>query len=341
MEERSHKSRIRMRKKRRRKRLAIFLLLSAFMIFATAGLGLLWMWQQTTGLMGDTFERIERSNNPNGQEEGSIADDNVSVLFLGVDNRDGEVSGISDAMILTTFNQEEQSVKMLSIPRDSYVDIPERPGHEKINHAHAYGGHNLAIETVENFLDVPIDYYVTVNFQAFIDIVDTFGGIDIDSDISFSEQDADGNHDQIYIEQGEQTLSGEEALAYARHRQTDGVLARGERHTEVMVALIQEAASISNIGNYNQVFDNLQNNMRHNFESFQQLTAFHSYASSLDELERFQLEGEPTRIEGSEYIVVDDQSIAHASNMLRRHLDLDYDPSAIQDHAAPSEDEQT
>lgn len=176
---------------------------------------------------------------------------------------------------------------------------------------------------MENFLDIPVDYYVTLNFQAFIDIVNTFDGVDVEASHAFTEQDADGNHNVHQIQAGEQTLSGEEALAYVRHRKSDGDLARGERQTEVIEALIEEATSISNISNYNQVFLDLQNNMNHNFESFENIMSFHNYASAVSDIERYQLEGEGTYVNGVFYFDVDDTSLANSRNMLRGHLELD------------------
>ncbi|MBM7631290.1 LCP family protein [Geomicrobium sediminis] len=313
-----------MRRRRRRKRIAVFFITVATLLFLVVGGGLTWAWSQISGLTNDTFNPLPRevSDLRPDQESVNIQDDHVSVLFLGVDSREGAVSGRSDAMILATFNRDDSSVKMLSIPRDSYVEIPGR-GSERISHAHAYGEHDLAVETVENFLDVPVDYYATINFQAFIEIVDTFGGITVDSDISFSEQDSEHNPDAIFIEEGVQELNGEEALAYVRHRNTDGDLARGNRQTEVIASLINEATSISNISNYDDAFKSLENNMNHNIEGFQELIAFHSYASSLDSMERFQLEGTFERIDGSEVIVIDDTSLANARLKLRNHLELD------------------
>ncbi|EZH66392.1 hypothetical protein DH09_10690 [Bacillaceae bacterium JMAK1] len=312
------------RRKRRRKRIAVFFITLATLLFLVVGGGLTWAWSQLSGLTNDTFQPLPRdvSDLRADQEPVNIQDDHVSVLFLGVDSREGAVSGRSDAMILATFNRDDSSVKMLSIPRDSYVEIPGR-GSERISHAHAYGEHDLAVNTVENFLDVPVDYYATINFQAFIEIVDTFGGITVDSDISFSEQDSEHNPDAIFIDEGEQELDGEEALAYVRHRNTDGDLARGNRQTEVIASLLNEATSISNISNYDEAFKSLENNMNHNIEGFQEIIAFHSYASSLDSMERFQLEGTFERINGSEVIVIDDTSLANARLELRNHLELD------------------
>ncbi|GAK07207.1 LCP family protein [Geomicrobium sp. JCM 19038] len=328
------------RKRRRKKRIIVSMITLASLAFIAVGVGLAYTIYQADQITRDTDVQLDRgtvSKQRDVEVDPSI--DNISVLFLGVDNRDGQVSGISDAIVLATFNHSEQSVKMLSIPRDSYVSIPGREAHDKINHAHSFGGTDLAVETVENFIDVPVDYYVTLNFQAFIDIVNTFGGVDVDASHAFSEQDADGNPDAYHIQAGEQTLTGEEALAYVRHRKSDGDLARGERQTEVIQALIEEATSVSNLSNYSQAFQDLQNNMKHNFGSFNNISAFHNYVTSLDDIERHQLEGEGTYVNGVFYFDVDDTSLANSRIALRNHLELD-DDSTPMDHTETAGEKQ-
>lgn len=109
-----------------------------------------------------------------------------------------------------------KKVFLLSIPRDSRVEIPGRKNKDKINAAYAYGGIELTRETVENLLKVPIDYYVQTDFAGFETIIDQLGGIEIDVDKRMYYQNSDGNID---LQPGLQTLTGKEALGYVRYRQ--------------------------------------------------------------------------------------------------------------------------
>src|SRR5699024_12434583 len=98
-------------------------------------------------------------------------------LMMGVDygegdKRDKDDEARTDALMLATLNKDDKSVKLLSIPRDSYVYVPEVGYDTKINHAHSFGGPIATIDTVENLLGLRADYYARINFSAFMDVVD-------------------------------------------------------------------------------------------------------------------------------------------------------------------------
>lgn len=268
------------------------------------------------------LERGEKS--VKREEVVTPSQDNISILFLGVDSRDSDLRGRTDAMLLATFNIEESSIKILSIPRDSYVTIPGRENPDKINHAHAFGGLDLTLETVEEFLDIPVDYYVTLNFEAFMEIIDSFGGVDVEVPFTFSEQNSAGVHNTITINEGMQTLDGEEALAYVRMRKKDplGDVGRGMRQQQVIQALIEKGSSFSSITKYGDVINSVEEYMNTNL-SFSNLISFHSYAKALNEIETINLEGENTRIDGVAYYEINSESRQAVSEILRAHLAID------------------
>ncbi|MBL3199286.1 LytR family transcriptional regulator, partial [Klebsiella pneumoniae] len=92
----------------------------------------------------------------------------------------------SDSLMLFTLNPKTKSMKITSIPRDSYTEIVGKGKKDKINHAYAFGGIDMAVKTVENFLNVPVDHYIEVNMAGFKDIVDAVGGVDINNDMDFT-----------------------------------------------------------------------------------------------------------------------------------------------------------
>lgn len=149
-----------------------------------------------------------------------------TILLMGVDSENEEIKGSSfngDSLMLITFNPNTLNATLLSIPRDTYVPITCFAGKKKnkITHA-AWYGEDCMIDTIENFTGITIDYYVKINFKGLVKMVDTLGGIEVDIPYSFCEQNSDrkfGN-DTIYVEQGLQTLNGEQALAFARNRHT-------------------------------------------------------------------------------------------------------------------------
>lgn len=248
--------------------------------------------------------------------------DSISILFMGIDDSAGE-SGRTDAMILATFNEDEKSVKMVSIPRDSRVELVGRDVMDKITHAHVYGGIQMAVESVEHLFDVPVDYYVRLNFSAFIEIVDALGGVEIDVPFEIIEQDSDRNKNAIHLHKGLQLLNGEEALAYARTRKYDGDIERGKRQEEVLTAIIKKLASVQSVTKYNDVLESIGDNLTTNM-TFEEMTSFHDYAyeGANIEIETMTLEGRGARIKGLWYYLLDDESVESISQKLKKHLDL-------------------
>ena len=171
----------------------------------------------------------------------------VTILLMGLDYRDwesGEGPPRTDSMMLATIDPVSETAGMLSIPRDLWVEIPGYE-HGRINTAYFLGerdrlpggGPELAVKTVENFLGVPINYYVQIDFMAFERMVDEMGGVEINvpSEITV---DPIGPHNTVTLEPGVQTLTGPEALAYARNRHTDGGdFDRAQRQQQVALAI--------------------------------------------------------------------------------------------------------
>jgi len=184
----------------------------------------------------------------------------VNVLVLGIDKRPGEEGAFrTDTMLVFTIDPVSKTGAMLSIPRDLWVDIPGY-GSERINAAHAFGqrddypggGPVLAAKTVERNLGVPIHYYVRVDFDAFVELVDRIGGIDIyveeeiDDPKYPSHDPADPyGYDPLHIEAGQHHFDGEMALKYARTRCTLGSdFDRADRQQKVLKAIFKKVTSL-------------------------------------------------------------------------------------------------
>ena len=191
------------RKKKRRRRIFYFIIVPLLIItFSVAGYGAL-LYKKAETVFNDSFNNIEgreKSNLRDKQVDPNI--DNVSILFIGVDESDTRNYGNStrsDALMLATLNEKEKSVKLVSIPRDSYVYLPEVGYNTKINHAHAFGGPKASIEAVETLFNIPVDYYVKMNFHAFIDVVDALDGINVEVPYEMYEQDSTDTKDAIHL----------------------------------------------------------------------------------------------------------------------------------------------
>lgn len=252
--------------------------------------------------------------------------DNVSILLMGIDASDkrGADEGTrTDAIMVATLNKDDKSVKLLSIPRDALVHIPEVGYEDKINHAHSFGGSRATIETVEDLLDIPIDYYVRMNFEAFMDVVDAVDGISVDVPYEFKEQDSSDKADAIHLYPGYQELDGEEALALARTRKMDTDVDRGKRQQEIMEALVSKTINIKSILKYDDIIEAIGKNMKTNM-TFTEMKSFFSYAthgSDLD-IETLNIDGYDYKPNGVYYWQLDDMSLAKTINILEEHLEI-------------------
>ncbi|MGC9347945.1 MAG: LCP family protein [Anaerolineae bacterium] len=186
----------------------------------------------------------------------------VTVLVLGIDERQqaDEEYWRTDTMILATLDPVTMEAGVLSIPRDLWVPIPGYT-ENRINTAHALGdayehpggGPALAVETVEYNLGIDgrIDYYVRVNFQAFVDMVDMIGGIEIDVPEPIDDYcypTPDYGCEQLHIDAGKQHFYGDMALKYARIRHTSGGdFDRARRQQQVIKAILRKVTTVGNL----------------------------------------------------------------------------------------------
>lgn len=287
--------------------------------------------------MDKSYEDVDRKDGKSSLRADTVdpIEDNVSVLIIGIDEadeREEEEYYRSDALLLATFNKADNTVKLLSIPRDSRVYVPKVGYETKINHAHFYGGPKASIETIEEFLNVPIDYYVSINFKAFMDVIDVIGGIDFNVPYDMSEINSKGQRNKIVLEKGYQTLNGEEALAVARTRKYDTDFQRGQRQQEIIKILTKKLASPSSVLKIDDVIEAVGDNMKTNL-TFGNVTSFLSYGMSTNlSIETLNLLGDGgKREDGLWYYNVDEESRAQVEKELRQHLHLPvYIPDPIQ-----------
>ncbi len=219
-----------------------------------------------------------------------------TVLLMGVDSdAEGIANGSfnGDSLMVITFNPKTLSTTILSIPRDSYVPIACFSGQRKnkITHA-AWKGETCMMNTIENFLDIKIDYYVKINFTGVVQLVDTLGGVEIDVPYNLCEQNSkrQWGSNTIYIEKGLQTLNGEQALAFARNRHpnpnkcsskwtnyTSNDFIRGEHQQEVVTALLNKFKDVKDLDTVYKLLDTISNNMVTNMSTDQILSLYNVF----------------------------------------------------------------
>lgn len=205
----------------------------------------------------------------------------VNVLLLGIDQRCDESGPTrTDSMMVVTIDPVGKSAAALSLPRDLWVEVPGF-GVDRINSAHYTGelneypggGPALAVETVAATLGVPIDYYVTVNFDAFVEVVDLIGGITITVPETIDDlkyPDRCYGYDPFYIEAGTYQMDGQTALKYARTRATfGGDVDRAGRQQQVVLAVRDKVLSLNMVpqllGQSLELWQTFQNNVQTNF----------------------------------------------------------------------------
>lgn len=167
-----------------------------------------------------------------------------TVVFFGTDSRDTEnmSSGRSDTIIIASINPITKRIKLISIPRDTYVTISDH-GKDKINHAYAYGGEELSIKTINNNFGLGISEYVTIDFSGLVNVIDTVGGVNIN--ITEAEKAFINRGSKTKIStSGNVLLNGEQALIHSRNRTVGNDFERAARQRIVLEALIQKIGSM-------------------------------------------------------------------------------------------------
>ncbi|MFI3914434.1 LCP family protein [Carnobacterium maltaromaticum] len=230
------------------------------------------LYAEAKKTVDDSYYELDRdkaSTSKGNEIKVNPIEDTISVLVMGIDDDSARQLGSArtDALIYLTINPKEHKINMVSIPRDSYTTIVSKKynGKDKINSAYTYGEEQATIETVENLLNVPINYYVTFNFDSFLEIVNALDGIEVDVPVSFTDTNTLGTG-EVHLEKGKQLLNGEEALALARTRHIDNDIKRGERQQLILQAIVDKAMNVGSINKYSDVIKAAGKNMRTNLK---------------------------------------------------------------------------
>lgn len=248
----------------------------------------------------------------------------VSILILGVeDYASGGKGGRADSIMVATFNPDSKSMKLMSIPRDTKVYIPEKDRNAKINSSFNQGK-DSTIEVVENFLDIPIDYYATVNFEGFKKIIDEIGGVEVNVPFDFWEYTDTSPRKKMYYKEGLSKLNGEEALGYARMRKRDpnGDFGRADRQKEIVKAAFDSLIKPKNILKVDDIAKHVGDNIETNLKVSDALaftTKFKNFSSK--DITTLTLEGEGDRQNGTWYFIPDEEALEKTKAELQEHLD--------------------
>ncbi|MFT8412229.1 MAG: LCP family protein [Schleiferilactobacillus perolens] len=302
-------------------------LLFLFIVLAAGGAYAARVFYQTKSAIDKTYTPLDSKN-----VSTSIRDRKpFSILLLGVDTgADGRIDhgttnqgdANSDTMIVATVNPQKNKVTMTSIPRDTVAQIVGQPTTdiEKINAAYNFGGEKMAINTVSTLLNVPIDYYLTINMGGLEKIVDAVGGVDVDNPFEFTSAKTGGQH----FPKGKQHLNGAMALAYARMRYEDptGDYGRQKRQQQVIKAIIKNALSVGTLTHLQTLLDSISSNMRTNLKTDDMLSIFSNYRNAAKSISSETLQGQDAWIGDGAYQVPTTAELQKTSDRIRTALGL-------------------
>jgi len=234
----------------------------------------------------------------------------LHILLLGVDAKEGE-SGRSDAMMVLTVDPKGDQMQLISIPRDTRVPIAGRGEEDKINHANAFGGHDMAAATVEDFLGIELDYYVSINMDGFEELVDQLGGITVMSDKAWSDE-------KFSFSEGQIEMDGRETMGYVRMRKEDpeGDFGRTKRQRQVMQGIVDKGATVGSVTKINGLIDILGDNMSTNMDFDDMMKLLSDYRDTRKNFTDYQMEGEGTNIDGVYYLIISDEEVEKVRSMM-------------------------
>jgi LCP family protein required for cell wall assembly len=256
-------------------------------------------------------ERFEKtrmaSHEPSSEEEPSPAEEikkrRINFLVVGVDDVEG--TSRSDTLIVGSLDLDRQDLWLLSIPRDTRVEIGEH-GFQKLGHAYAYGGIELVKSLVSKLLDISIDYHAVLDYEGFEKIVDTMGGVEMDVDTGMFYEDKSAGF-TIDIEPGIQRLSGKKALEYVRFRSDgDGDIGRIQRQMKFMRAAANQWVNFSLIWKSPSLLQTLISSVRTDM-TFPEAMALAGFAGNFEKAKLFtaKLPGDAKYIDEISYWVMD------------------------------------
>ncbi|MFC0299949.1 LCP family protein [Virgibacillus soli] len=303
-------------KKRKKRSWLKWVGITLLALFLIGGGVVYYMWDKINDTLETMHNPLARDEDPERQRElEAIFRDNksVNILLLGVDQRKGD-KGRSDTILLLSLNPSANSMVMLSIPRDTYVNIPGR-GMDKINHAFAFGGTELSVKTVEEAFNLPVHFYAEINMEGFQQGIDAIGGVDVKNDQDFSQG---GKHFAV----GNIHLNGKDALKYIRMRKQDprGDMGRNERQRNVIVAAMNKGANFTNITKFGEILNIVGGNVETDLNKDRIQALFSGYRNTRNNIKTLEIKGSGQIINRIWYYIVPDTEFNRVTTEITNHM---------------------
>ncbi|MCA5014444.1 MULTISPECIES: LCP family protein [unclassified Enterococcus] len=296
-------------------------------VLIVAGGSLLFLYHDISSSFEKTYEAVRtegksnyRPNYINLQEKAPF-----SVLLLGIDSgyKERMEQGRSDTIMYATLNPKKKQTQIMSIPRDTYTEIVGLDINQKINQAYEKGGTEMTVNTVEKFLQLPVDRYISLNMQGLEDLVDIVEGIEVMNKFEFTDK-------AVTFKKGKITLNGKEALIYCRMRKEDpvGDYGRQERQRLVVQGIGSKLIQPSVIVRYRDILYVLEKNMKSDFSWLDLQTIALEYRTAFMTIENTQLQGTGLDTgDGLAYQQIALEELQTKRNQLLQNLNLNEDLS--------------
>ncbi|MDT2764819.1 LCP family protein [Enterococcus asini] len=271
------------------------------------------------GSVDNTYESVKRTQ-PNREKEVDLKNQEpFSVLLLGIDTGDlGRTEqGRSDTMMIATVNPRDKKTTIVSIPRDTYVPIVGYGTEDKINHAYAFGGAAMSMDTVASYLDIPVDHYAAINMKGLKELVDAVGGITVGNEMEFTQDNYTFKHGQI-------TLDGDMALSYSRMRHDDprGDYGRQERQRTIVMGVVNKLLSMDGITKYQEVLNAMESNVKTDMTFDTMKTIALDYRDAFANVKTEQMQGEGFMQDNISYQRVSDEELKRIQTILDQELGI-------------------
>ncbi|MFB1049943.1 LCP family protein [Paraliobacillus sp. JSM ZJ581] len=310
------KSRLTNKKTKKRKGLRIALIIFILLLLGIVAF-LFSIWWNAKQTVDDEIHQGIDSIDTTVAKDKINKGESLNVLLLGVDERKND-SGRSDALMILSIHPDDDSIQIISIPRDTRAEIVGNGTTEKINHAYAKGGANMAVDTVEKFLNIELDYYVKVNMEGLEGLVDAVGGVTVQNELAWVDS---GYYKKGYAyKEGEIHLDGAQALGYVRMRKQDpeGDFGRTKRQRKVIEAIINEGASFGSVTKISDILDVLGTNVETNMDFTDMQNLFLNYRNTRKNINTYMLEGQAQIIDRVNYLIVSEEEINKVHDMITK-----------------------
>lgn len=284
-------------------------------------------YYDTSRTFNTIVEKVDRKTTKRQTVVNIDAQEPFSIMLLGIDTgaMGRTEQGRSDTMMVVTVNPQKKQSTIVSLDRDIYTKIVGHDTMDKLNHAYAFGGVEMAMDSVENLLDIPIDHYVTINMQGLSDLIDAVGGIDVHNKYHFELDGVELQADTDYH------LDGTKGLSYARYRKydettgmgdPDGDIGRQKRQREVIEKIVKKVLSLDSVTNYQKILKAVEKNTKTDLVWADMLDIANHYRNALSKIKQLQLQGEGDMYNGIYYQFLGMDSLLDVQNTLKEQLGI-------------------